>query len=238
MLVCVFFSSRRRHTRCALVTGVQTCALPICARARSGTAGPGRSRVDSRPRGRAGGHGKPCADSTWRAVIRLGVAGPDRGRTSCTNAAAGTFRRRDIPPQETEFARGGRRRSCRFPRGMTTMLTLYDYLPSQNAWKVRQLLHHLGLPHRTEHVGIFEGEGRRESFLRISPAGTVPAIELDDGRVLAESNAILCFLADGTPYLPGDGFARAKVVHWLSFAQERSGSPGGARRHWPLTGKR
>src|SRR3546814_5482998 len=109
------------------------------------------------------------------------------------------------------FARGGRRRSCRFPRGMTTMLTLYDYLPSQNAWKVRQLLHHLGLPHRTEHVGIFEGEGRRESFLRISPAGTVPAIELDDGRVLAESNAILCFPADGTPYLPGDAFARAKV---------------------------
>src|SRR3546814_10035638 len=57
-------------------------------------------RSDSRPRGRAGGHGKPCADSTWRAVIRLGVAGPDRGRTSCTNAAAGTFRRRDIPSQE------------------------------------------------------------------------------------------------------------------------------------------
>src|SRR3546814_8113712 len=93
------------------------------------------------------------------------------------------------------------------------MLTLYDYLPSQNAWKVRQLLYHLGLPHRTEHVGIFEGEGRRESFLRISPAGTVPAIELDDGRVLAESNAILCFLADGTPYLPGDAFARRSEEH-------------------------
>src|SRR3546814_391334 len=120
---------------------------------------------------------------------------------------------------------------------MTTMLTLYDYLPSQNAWKVRQLLHHHGLPHRTEHVGIFEGEGRRESFLRISPAGTVPAIELDDGRVLAESNAILCFLADGTPYLPGDAFARAKVWQWLSFEQERIESQVGALRHWTLTGK-
>src|SRR3546814_10877394 len=120
---------------------------------------------------------------------------------------------------------------------MTTMLTLYDYLPSQNAWKVRQLLHHLGLPHRTEHVGIFEGEGRRESFLRISPAGTVPAIELDDGRVLAESNAILCFLADGTPYLPGDALARAKVWQWLSFEQERIESQVGALRHWTLTGK-
>src|SRR3546814_2995186 len=103
----------------------------------------------------------------------------------------------------------------------TTMLTLYDYLPSQNAWKVRQLLYHLGLPHRTEHVGIFEGEGRRESFLRISPAGTVPAIELDDGRVLAEPNAILCFFANGTPYPPGHAVARAQGWPWLSFEQER-----------------
>src|SRR3546814_20789301 len=112
---------------------------------------------------------------------------------------------------------------------MTTMLTLYDYLPSQNAWKVRQLLHHLGLPHRTEHVGIFEGEGRRESFLRISPAGTVPAIELDDGRVLAESNALLCFLADAPPYLPGHAFARAKGGQWLGFAQARREGTDGAR---------
>src|SRR3546814_20773318 len=113
---------------------------------------------------------------------------------------------------------------------MTTMLTLYDYLPSQNAWKVRQLLRHLGLPHRTEHVGIFEGEGRRESFLRMSPAGTVPAIELDDGRVLAQSNAILCFLAAGTPYLPAAAFARAKVWQWPSCEQARIESPVGAQR--------
>jgi glutathione S-transferase len=117
------------------------------------------------------------------------------------------------------------------------MLTLYDYLPSQNAWKVRQLLQHLQRPYRTEHVAIFEGEGRREAFLRISPTGTVPAIALDDGRVLAESNAILCFLADGTPYLPDDAFGRAKVWQWLSFEQERIESQVGALRHWTLTGK-
>lgn len=117
------------------------------------------------------------------------------------------------------------------------MLTLYDYLPSQNAWKVRQLLHHLGQPHRTVHVGIFEGEGRRADFLRISPTGTVPAIELEDGRALSESNAILSFLADGTPYLPGDAFARAKTWQWLSFEQERIESQVGALRHWTLTGK-
>ncbi len=117
------------------------------------------------------------------------------------------------------------------------MLTLYDYLPSQNAWKVRQLLHHLQRPHRTAYVSIFEGEGRREAFLRVSPTGTVPAIGLDDGRALAESNAILCFLADGTPYLPDDAFGRAKVWQWLSFEQERIESQVGALRHWTLTGK-
>ena len=117
------------------------------------------------------------------------------------------------------------------------MLTLYDYLPSQNAWKVRQLLHHLGRAYRTVEVSIFEGEGRSESYLRVSPTGTVPAIELDDGRTLAESNAILMYLVDGTPYVPGDAFGRAKVQQWLHFEQERVESVLGALRHWTLTGK-
>jgi glutathione S-transferase len=117
------------------------------------------------------------------------------------------------------------------------MLTLYDYLPSQNAWKVRQLLHHLGRPYRTVPVSIFEGEGRSEAYRRISPTGTVPAIELEDGRVLAESNAILAYLADGTPYLPSDPFERAKVQQWLHFEQERVESVIGALRHWTMTGK-
>lgn len=117
------------------------------------------------------------------------------------------------------------------------MLTLYDYLPSQNAWKVRQLLQHLQRPYRTQRVSLFEGEGRREDYRAISPTGTVPAIRLDDGRVLAESNAILMFLAEGTPYLPDDAYGRAKVWQWLSFEQERVESQIGALRHWTLTGK-
>ncbi|HEY6941165.1 glutathione S-transferase family protein [Dokdonella sp.] len=117
------------------------------------------------------------------------------------------------------------------------MFTLFDYLPSQNGWKVRQLLAHLGRPYRTELVAIFDGEGQNADFLRINPTGTVPAIRLDDGRTLAESNAILAFLAEGTPYLPGDAFARAKVLQWLSFEQERVESTIGALRHWRLTGK-
>ena len=121
--------------------------------------------------------------------------------------------------------------------GNDAMLTLYDYLPSQNAWKVRLLLNHLGRPYRTVPVSIFEGEGQAAAFRRINPTGTVPAIQLEDGRVLAESNAILAYLAEGTPYLPADPFERAKVQQWLHFEQERVESVIGSLRHWMMTGK-
>lgn len=117
------------------------------------------------------------------------------------------------------------------------MLTFYDYLPSQNAWKVRQLLQHLRRPHRTVPVAIFAGEARTPAFLAVNPAGKVPAIALEDGRALAESNAILSFLADGTPYLPSDPFARAKVHQWLCFEQEHVEPVIGSLRYWTLTGK-
>ena len=71
------------------------------------------------------------------------------------------------------------------------MLTFYDYLPSQNGWKVRQILSHLALPHTVKIVSIFEGEGRSPEYLAINPSGAVPAIQYNDGRTLAESNAIL-----------------------------------------------
>ncbi|HWX65002.1 MAG TPA: glutathione S-transferase family protein [Rhodanobacter sp.] len=117
------------------------------------------------------------------------------------------------------------------------MLTLFDYLPSQNAWKVRLLLNHLSRPYHMVPISIFEGEGKTAEFRRISPTGTVPAIQLDDGRVLAESNAILTYLADGTPYLASDPFERAKVQQWLHFEQERVESVIGTLRHWTMTGK-
>lgn len=117
------------------------------------------------------------------------------------------------------------------------MLTLYDYLPSRNAWKVRQLLQHLRRPYRQVFVSIFEGAGRSPEHLARSPTGTVPALQLEDGRVLAESNAILMYLAEGTPYLPPDAFGCAKVWQWLSFEQERIESQIGALRHWTMTGK-
>ena len=117
------------------------------------------------------------------------------------------------------------------------MLTLFDYLPSQNAWKVRLLLNHLRLPYRQEWVAIFDGDGRRPDFLAMNPSGRVPVLRLEDGRALAESNAILAFLADGTAYLPSDPFARAKVHQWLSFEQENVEAVIGSLRHWVMTGK-
>lgn len=116
------------------------------------------------------------------------------------------------------------------------MLTLFDYLPSQHAYKVRLLLNHLRLPYRTEIISIFEGEGQDPGYLALNPAGAVPAIRLDDGRVLAESNAILAFLAQGTRYLPADPFEQAKVHQWLSFEQDRVGAIA-TLRHWTMTGK-
>lgn len=117
------------------------------------------------------------------------------------------------------------------------MLTLYDYLPSQNAYKVRLLLHHLGRDYRTVEVSIFEGEGKEPAYLEINPTGAVPALVLDDGRALAESNAILSYLAEDTEYLPADRYDRAKVAQWLSFEGDYIQSGIATLRHWVQTGK-
>lgn len=117
------------------------------------------------------------------------------------------------------------------------MMTLYDYLPSQNAWKVRLLCSHLSLPYHTEIVSIFDGHGQTPEFLEISPVGAVPALKLEDGRSIAESNAILLYLAEGTEYLPADPYTRAKVNQWLFFEGEQVQSTVATLRHWRMTGK-
>jgi glutathione S-transferase len=117
------------------------------------------------------------------------------------------------------------------------MIEFFDYLPSQNAFKVRTLLHQLDIPHRTTYVSIFEGEGQKPEYRAINPTGAVPAIRLEDGRPLAESNAILFFLAEGSRYLPADAFGRAKVNQWLSFEQDYVQNTIGSVRYWTMTGK-
>src|ERR1051326_3400213 len=117
------------------------------------------------------------------------------------------------------------------------MLRLYDYLPSQNAWKVRLLLNHLGLEYERVPVSIFEGESHTDAYLERNPAGALPVLEVEPGRFIAESNAILCYLAEGTAYLPADRFERAQVMQWLLFEQSYVEPQIGSLRYWTLTGK-
>jgi glutathione S-transferase len=105
------------------------------------------------------------------------------------------------------------------------MLRLHDSLTSGNAYKVRLLLAHLGIPCERVEYDIDHGATRTPEFLRRTNAnGRVPVLELDDGRCLPESNAILWYLAEGTPYLPGarddEGrWLRAQVLQWMFFEQ-------------------
>lgn len=98
-------------------------------------------------------------------------------------------------------------------------MTLYDFLPSGNGYKVRLLLAHLGRHYTYVPVDILGGETRTPGFLALNPNGRIPVLTLDDGRVLTESNAILWYLAQGTPYWPAEDFERARVLQWLFFEQ-------------------
>ncbi len=99
------------------------------------------------------------------------------------------------------------------------MLTLYSQQASGNAYKPRLLMALLGIPFRLVEINTYDGSTRKPDFLAKNPIGKVPLLEFDDGRRLAESNAILLHLAEGTPYLPADAFDRAKAYEWLFFEQ-------------------
>jgi glutathione S-transferase len=116
-------------------------------------------------------------------------------------------------------------------------MKLYDYSPSQNGWKVRALLALVDAGIDTEEVSIFEGESRTAAFLAKNPAGAIPVLELDDGRCIAESNAILIYLASATAYLPADRAEHAAVMQWLFFEQNYVEPAIGSLRYWTLTCK-
>lgn len=120
---------------------------------------------------------------------------------------------------------------------MLSMLTLLDYGPSANCLKVRILLRRLGLEYAREPVDIFAGESRTDEYLVFNPAGRTPALRLDGGEVLAESNAILLYLAEGTAFLPDDRVLRAHVHRWLFFEQNLLEPNVGTARYWHLTGR-
>ena len=91
------------------------------------------------------------------------------------------------------------------------MLTLYQQQDSGNCYKVRLVLKHLRRPFRTVAVSSFDGSTREPEFLAKNPIGKLPTIRLDDGRFLAESNAILLHFSEGSRFLPADSYDRAKT---------------------------
>src|SRR5829696_10215490 len=99
-------------------------------------------------------------------------------------------------------------------------MILHDYLSSGNGYKVRLLLTQLGIPfERIEH-DITTGETRTPEFLeKVNANGRVPVLETDEGEFLPESNAILFYLADGTPFLPEGRLGRARALQWMFFEQ-------------------
>lgn len=99
------------------------------------------------------------------------------------------------------------------------MITLHGYTGSGNCYKPALAMRQLGIAYQWREVDILKGESRTPAFLAKNANGRIPLLEPEPGRYLAESNAMLCWLAEGTPLLPADRWARAKVLEWLFFEQ-------------------
>lgn len=98
-------------------------------------------------------------------------------------------------------------------------MKIYGDRQSGNCLKVVYTSEHLGLPFDWHDVDILNGESRTPDFLAINPHGQVPVVQFDDGRRLAQSNAILRFLSRGSTLLPDDPFTQAKIDEWLFWEQ-------------------
>jgi glutathione S-transferase len=98
-------------------------------------------------------------------------------------------------------------------------MLLYDSPVSGNCFKVRLLLAHLGIAYERHTMDVLDRSDRPEVLGGLNPALRVPTLVLDDGRAIGESNAILWYLAEGTPWIPDDRFDRAKVLQWQFFEQ-------------------
>ena len=99
------------------------------------------------------------------------------------------------------------------------MFTVFGMADSGNCYKVRLALEQLGLPYRWVEIDPGAGDTRTPEFLAMNPNGKVPALQLEDGTFLAESNAILNYLAEGTRLLPQGRLERAQVLQWMFFEQ-------------------
>jgi glutathione S-transferase len=112
------------------------------------------------------------------------------------------------------------------------MYTLYSMQRSGNSYKVRLALAHLDAPYRMIEVDILKGESHTPDFLKKNPSGQVPLLEVAPGRYLAESNAILWYLAVNTPLAPDDRIERALALQWMFFEQHSLEPNLGAAYFW------
>ena len=98
-------------------------------------------------------------------------------------------------------------------------MILYGSSDSGNCLKPKWVAEHLGIPCAWVEPNALNGETRTPAFLALNPAGQVPVAKFDDGRLLAQSNAIMVYLAEGSRLIPADAFARAKMFEWLFWEQ-------------------
>ena len=109
---------------------------------------------------------------------------------------------------------------------------LYDYLPSGNGYKVRLVLHHLGLPYELVELDIKRGETRTAEFLAKNPNGRIPLLEIPGQGCLSESHAIIAYLAEGSDLVPADRLDRARMWQWMCFEQYNLEPNVGTVRFW------
>jgi glutathione S-transferase len=114
---------------------------------------------------------------------------------------------------------------------------LHDYPASGNCYKVRLLLALLGREYERVNVDIFGGDTLTDEYAAINPLRETPVLELESGERIAQSPAILWYLAEGTPFLPAQAVERAQVLQWLAFEQERVMGGIGGPRFRRLTGR-
>jgi glutathione S-transferase len=112
------------------------------------------------------------------------------------------------------------------------MLRIYGDVLSGNCYKVKLLAGLLGLAYDWVHVNITKGESRTAAFLAMTPNGRIPVLEYAPGAYLAESNAILHYLAEGSPFLPTDRLAHAQVLQWMFFEQYSHEPYIATSRYW------
>jgi glutathione S-transferase len=109
---------------------------------------------------------------------------------------------------------------------------LYNSAVSGNCYKVRLLLAHLGIPYETMELSVVDRSNRPDVLGALNPALRVPTLVLDDGKPLAESNAILWYFGDGTDYVPADPYERARVLQWQFFEQYQHEPAIAVARFW------